>query len=213
MNTGTWYVATCSRSAARSSKNRCCTTAETGRYSTTVMQEKRPELIRVQVCSNVDDEATATGDRVTHSVLTMATPPWLVDMSSTTRGRGRSTTLKPALRRRQTHTLSASCHVSVRQSTSNRRSRMISMTSSDLLSSERTFRHPNVTLEQLVGKIETETCGDVADARWSCTRRPARQPRRRTSCQPDDWRSKRHGAHRPRDRSLFFSHCGHCGGA
>jgi len=79
------------------------------------------------------------------SRVTTATPPWFVDRSLQTRGRGRSTTLQPPVRKRPIHALSASCHVSVRQRISTRRSRMHSMTPSVLLCSDSTFRQANVT--------------------------------------------------------------------
>ena len=102
-----------------------------------------------------------------HSDTFRATPPWLDDMSSTTRGRGRSTTFKPTLRslRQTAHVVPRLAETDHVQSTiTNNLNHVISFVE------QRTHVQPSErNLEQLVGEIETETGGDVTDARRSCT--------------------------------------------
>ena len=167
------------------------------------MQLNCPHTTWATTCSNVDAGVTATGDVETESRVTTATPPWFVDRSLPTRGRGRSTTLQPPVRKRPIHSLSASCHVSVRQRISTRRSRMHSITSSVLLCSDRTFRQANVTSS--AGEFETETTRAFCFPR---TRRPARHLRRRAARRPVDAPC----AQRPKDSSRARGSDGQGGG-
>ena len=118
------------------------------RYTTTTVAANRPTTARTHSSSNVlGVTATAIGDSEMPADATTTRPPWFTasSLAPTARGRGRSTTLNPAQRRRPRTTLSLSCQDSVIHSRSKCLSRQSSTVSSNLFNSDRTFRHPKTT--------------------------------------------------------------------
>ena len=111
--------------------------------------------------------------------LITTTPPWLTDMSaaSAARSRGRSATLYPTERNRPRTALSASCHDSVKHNMSIRRSRQSSVISSNLFSSDRTFRQPQ-TIGDSVARLPAGQCEQLIDVEDSCVIVAPRNPSR-----------------------------------
>lgn len=169
---------------ASSSKKRCCTVAELGRY--TALRRCSWTVHKRRGIRHTRTWTPASQRQATwrQSLVTTATPPWLRQVVTYTRAWSVDDTEAAGIRIRPIHALSESCHVSVRQKMSTRRSRMHSMTSSVLLCNDSTFRQANVTCS--TGKFETEMTRALCFPR---TRRPTRHPRlpeaRRRALRPE----------------------------